>query len=77
VEDHGSVLVARAPGPGFGDVIVVLEAKDEVVLMRSFSRCYENMGWDSSPNMFSARCRTYGAFDFLPHTPALAGWANS
>src|SRR5260370_29629217 len=33
VEDHGSIFVARAPGPGFGDVIVVLEAEDEMMLV--------------------------------------------
>jgi hypothetical protein len=33
VEDHGGVFVAFAAGPGLGDVIFVLEAKDEVMLL--------------------------------------------
>jgi hypothetical protein len=33
VEDHGSVFVAFAPCPSFRDVIVILKAKDEVMLV--------------------------------------------
>ena len=33
VEDHGSVFVVFAPGPGFRDVIGVVEMKDEMMLV--------------------------------------------
>jgi len=33
VEDPGGLFVAFAPVPGLGDVIFVLEAKDEVMLL--------------------------------------------
>ena len=33
VENHGSIFFAFAPGRSLGDVIFVLEAKDEVVLV--------------------------------------------
>ncbi len=33
VEDHGSVFVAFAPGPGFRDVIGVFQLKDKMMLV--------------------------------------------
>jgi len=33
VEEHGDVLVSFAPGPGFREVVGVVEAKDEVMLV--------------------------------------------